>query len=56
MSETNSPKYKNPPAIELTNEMGHKAGKFGWCIISRSPAASFCKDTRVPVCNKEFKF
>ena len=49
-------RYKNPIAITIENEKGHKPGKFGWCIMSRETAVSFCKDTRVPVCSKELKY
>ena len=42
--------------MDIVNEIGEKAGKYGWCIISRQGANSYCKDSRVPVCSKENKF
>jgi len=56
VAETNSPRYKNIIGTEIKNERGVPAGKFGWCIMSRESANSFCKDTRVPVCTKELKY
>ena len=56
VNETNSPKFKNPIPIDIVNEKGEKCEKFGWCIISRKGAGSYCKDSRVPVCSKEYKF
>lgn len=32
------------------------AGKFGWCIVCRSPAAHYCVDTRDAVCSHNCKF
>ncbi|KAM3140342.1 hypothetical protein pb186bvf_007502 [Paramecium bursaria] len=37
------------------NEFGKENGKFGWCIVCRNTAQSYCKDTKVPVCSKECK-
>ena len=45
----------NPPQVDITNELGIPAGKFGWCIMCRGPANLYCKDTRYPVCAFECK-
>lgn len=48
--------YQNVQIVELKNEIDETAGKFGWCVMCRKGAFSYCKDTRVPVCSKECKF
>ena len=48
-------KKVNPPHVDITNEIGVPAGKFGWCIMCRGPANLYCKDTRYPVCAFECK-
>lgn len=41
--------------VEVSNEVGLKNGKFGWCIVCRNPANLYCKDTRHPVCTYDCK-
>jgi len=31
-------------------------GAFGWCVVCRSPAAHYCRDTKDPVCGHPCKF
>ena len=40
---------------DIRNESGENAGYFGWCIMCRSTANLYCKETRVPVCSVECK-
>ena len=42
-------------AVDITNELGITAGKFGWCLVCRNKADLYCKDTRHPVCSYECK-
>ena len=44
---------KEYPEVNLTNELGIQAGRFGWCIVCRNTANLYCKDTKHPVCSKE---
>ena len=44
---------KEYPDVNLTNELGIQAGRFGWCIVCRNTANLYCKDTKHPVCSKE---
>jgi len=46
---------KECPDVVVKNELGFEAGQFGWCIVCRSAADLFCKDTRHPVCSAECK-
>ena len=39
------------PDVNIQNEMGIEAGKFGWCIVCRSSSNLWCKDTKHPVCS-----
>jgi brefeldin A-inhibited guanine nucleotide-exchange protein len=41
--------------VDIKNEHGITAGKFGWCIVCRGQANLYCKDTRHPVCSYECK-
>lgn len=47
--------YENLKKIDIENEKGEKAGKFGWCILTRKPANYYCKETRMPVASIEAK-
>ena len=44
---------KEYPDVNLQNELGIQAGRFGWCIVCRNTANLYCKDTKHPVCSKE---
>ena len=55
LSEPNSASYKNFIAADILNERGMRNGKFGWCIMSRQGAFSYCKESRVPVHSKDQK-
>jgi hypothetical protein len=46
---------KKYPVVEISNELGFQAGRFGWCIACRNKADRYCKDTRHPVCSFECK-
>ncbi len=46
---------KKVDAPDAYNEIGRKAGKFGWCVDCRNSANVYCKDTRHPVCSFECK-
>ena len=48
-------KSKKQVQVEIINEHGIPAGKFGWCIVCRNQANLYCKDTRHPVCSFECK-
>jgi len=48
-------KQKKHIQVEIKNEIGVLAGKFGWCINCRGQANLYCKDTRHPVCSFECK-
>ena len=41
--------------LNLVNEQGVPAGKFGWCVACRGTANLYCKHTRHPVCSFECK-
>jgi len=43
------------PDVNIQNELGIQAGKFGWCIVCRSASNLWCKDTKHPVCSSECK-
>ena len=43
------------PVLDITNEEGEPAGKFGWCNECRKPANYYCKDTKDPVCSEQCK-
>ena len=49
------PKKKSLPALDIQNEKGIAAGKFGWCMVCRNKADLYCKDTKHPVCSYECK-
>lgn len=53
--EEASSKSKKTPQVDIKNEHGIPAGKFGWCIVCRNQANLYCKDTRHPVCSYECK-
>ena len=40
---------------DIQNELGFKAGLFGWCTICRKEANYYCKEKRVPICSYECK-
>jgi len=46
---------KKYPLVEIENELGMTAGRFGWCMSCRNKADRYCKDTRHPVCSFECK-
>lgn len=48
-------KIKKQVQVDIKNENGIPCGKFGWCIVCRSQANLYCKDTRHPVCSFECK-
>lgn len=48
-------KAKKQVQVDIKNEQGVIAGKFGWCIVCRAQANLYCKDTRHPVCSFECK-
>ena len=37
----------------MSNERGAACGKYGWCLVCRNTANSFCPTTKVPVCSSE---
>ena len=49
------PKKKSLKPVDIQNEMGISAGKFGWCMVCRNKADLYCKDTKHPVCSYECK-
>jgi brefeldin A-inhibited guanine nucleotide-exchange protein len=51
--QTKEEKQKEVPSIP--NELGIKAGKFGWCVNCRQSANLYCKHTRHPVCSFDCK-
>ena len=48
-------KPRKQAPVDVKNEQGILAGKFGWCIVCRGQANLYCKDTRHPVCSFECK-
>ncbi len=55
VNETNDLKYSKIRSVLIENEKNVPSGKFGWCFMCRNSAGVYCKDTRVPVCNKNCK-
>ena len=55
ISKDESSKIKKQIQVDIKNEHGITAGKFGWCIVCRNQANLYCKDTRHPVCSYECK-
>lgn len=53
--QASRPRSSKMPQVDLKNEHGIQAGKFGWCIVCRGQANLYCKDTRHPVCSFECK-
>lgn len=45
------PLYQSDLNADVVNEEGHQAGKFGWCVVCRKAAESYCTDLRDPVCS-----
>jgi len=41
------------PSVEIKNELGIVAGRYGWCISCRNSADMFCGETKHPVCSVE---
>lgn len=53
--EADSMAFRNLIKPQIENELGKEAGYFGWCIMCRSSANLYCKETRVPVCSIDCK-
>lgn len=41
--------------INVSNEKGIGAGKFGWCMVCRKAADLYCKNTLYPICSLDCK-
>jgi hypothetical protein len=44
-------KEKKLISVDVENEKGVPAGKFGWCITCRGRSDLYCRETRHPVCS-----
>ena len=51
----NDPHYRKITQVESKNENNAPAGKFGWCVVCRSSADLYCKESRDPVCSIQCK-
>ena len=53
--DTEDKQEREKAQLNLVNEQGIPAGKFGWCVACRNTANLYCKHTRHPVCSFECK-
>lgn len=53
--DPNDPQYRQTILVDITNEVGEVAGRFGWCVVCRKTANLYCKDSRLPVCSPACK-
>ena len=41
------------PAVDIKNEVGLPAGRYGWCVVSRNTADMVSQELQHPVCSVE---
>ena len=41
------------PEVEVKNEMDLPPGRYGWCVVCRRPADTFCPETKAPIYSPE---
>ena len=53
LNPVNQPVDDYVPAVDIQNEMGLPAGRYGWCVVCRNPADMVCPETNHPYYSAE---